>query len=284
MTSTKLSECLKNGRTFWMAGAYDALSARLIELAGFDGVFTTGFGISASYLGQPDMELLTLTENAGVVRRVVDAVNIPVFADADTGYGNSLNVRRTVKEMENAGAQGLVLEDQESPKRCPAVASAVSLASVAESVSRLKAALDTRRSEHFLIIARTDATDPSEALDRAALYAELGADLVQPISRTFRSLQDLRKFKQNSNKPVSLQLIDGTWLADLSKEEVQSIAQFATYPLAPITAVSHALQENLSALLNEGIATCAHPRTSLTNFKKIVRFDELHELQTRYEN
>ena len=120
--TTTLRQFLDSGRTIWAAGAYDALSALLIDRAGFDAVFTTGFGISASLLGRPDVELYTLTENVGVVHRITDLVSKPVFADADTGYGNVINVQRTVREFENAGVAALSLEDQFSPKRCPAAA------------------------------------------------------------------------------------------------------------------------------------------------------------------
>jgi 2-methylisocitrate lyase-like PEP mutase family enzyme len=117
-----LRQRIQSGPTFFMAGAHDALSALVVEQSDFDGIFTTGFGISASLLGRPDVELYTLTENVGVVRRITDLVTKPVFADADTGYGNVINVQRTVREFENAGVAALSLEDQFSPKRCPAAA------------------------------------------------------------------------------------------------------------------------------------------------------------------
>ena len=120
-----LRQILAAGRTIWTAGAYDALSARLIDQAGFDAVFTTGFGISASHLGQPDVELYTMSENLGVVRNMVSTVRRPVIADGDTGYGNVINVMRTVREFERAGVAGIVFEDQVIPKRCPCAASTI---------------------------------------------------------------------------------------------------------------------------------------------------------------
>src|SRR5687767_8765503 len=113
---------IAGGPTFWFAGAQDALSALLVDQSDFDGVFTTGFGISASLLGQPDMELYTLSENVRVVDHIADVVRKPIFADADTGYGNVLNVARTVRAFEKASAAALSIEDQVSPKRCPAAA------------------------------------------------------------------------------------------------------------------------------------------------------------------
>jgi methylisocitrate lyase len=118
----RLRQHVNSGATFWFAGAQDALSALLVDQSDFDGVFTTGFGISAALLGQPDMELYTLNENVTVVDHIANVVKKPIFADADTGYGNSLNVARTVRAFEKAGVAALSLEDQVSPKRCMAVA------------------------------------------------------------------------------------------------------------------------------------------------------------------
>ena len=120
-----LKQRLASGSTAWFAGAQDALSALLVDQSAFDGVFTTGFGVSASLLGQPDMELYTLSENLGVVDHIANVVRKPIFADADTGYGNVLNIQRTVRAFEKAGVAALSIEDQLSPKRCPAAASAL---------------------------------------------------------------------------------------------------------------------------------------------------------------
>ena len=108
-----------NQKTVWAAGAYDALSALYIQKAGFDAVMTSGFGVSASFLGMPDAELYTMSENLAVVRNVANVVNIPLIADIDTGYGNAINAMRTVREFEAAGCSAVIMEDQVSPKRCP---------------------------------------------------------------------------------------------------------------------------------------------------------------------
>ena len=167
-----LRSILEAGRTIWSAGAYDALSAKLIDEAGFDAVFTTGFGISASHLGQPDVELYTMTENLGVVRHMVNSVGRPVIADGDTGYGNVINVMRTVREFERAGVAGIVFEDQLLPKRCPAAATSVEVLPAQEAARKIRAACDARRDRDFLIIARTDADSVEESIERACLYAQ----------------------------------------------------------------------------------------------------------------
>ena len=146
-----LRQILESGRTIWSAGAYDALSAIMIERAGFDAVFSTGFGISASHLGQPDVELYTMTENLGVVRNMVSAVKRPVIADGDTGYGNVINVMRTVREFERAGVAGIVFEDQVLPKRCPAAATRVDVLPAAEAARKIRGAVEARRDRKSVV-------------------------------------------------------------------------------------------------------------------------------------
>jgi methylisocitrate lyase len=277
---------ITTGPTFFMAGAYDALSALLIEQSDFDGIFTTGFGVSASLLGRPDVELYTLTENVGVVHRITDLVTKPVFADADTGYGNVINVQRTVREFERSGVAAISIEDQFSPKRCPAAAAKMPLVSVADAVAKIRAAVDARRDPDFLIVARTDAVDPSEAMDRAAQYAEAGADLIQPISRTFKGYADLVKLREVTGRRLSLQLMQGLWMAELSREQIESVAAFATYPVMPLMTVVHALQQNLAALAPrrsgdlDGLPVA---QTSMADFKKVIGFEAIEALQAHYE-
>ena len=133
-----LREQLAGGHTVWAAGIYDSLSARLAEEAGFDAVMTGGLGMSASLLGMPDFELLTLTENVGVVARAAKAVSIPVIADIDTGYGNTVNVSRSVAEFRAAGAQAVIMEDQVSPKRCAACVDETELIPIDEASAKIR--------------------------------------------------------------------------------------------------------------------------------------------------
>ncbi|MCV7287743.1 isocitrate lyase/PEP mutase family protein [Mycolicibacterium wolinskyi] len=159
-------------------GAFDGLSARLVELARFEAVYMTGFGAAASLLGGPDVGLLTATEMAGQAERLATATRLPLIADADTGYGNALNVSRTVAGYERAGVAAIQLEDQVSPKRCGHM-SGKAVVSVAEMVAKLRAAADTR--DDLLIIARTDAAAVEgipAAIDRARRYRDAGADVL----------------------------------------------------------------------------------------------------------
>jgi 2-methylisocitrate lyase-like PEP mutase family enzyme len=286
MTRKQMRERITSGPTFWMGGAYDALSALLVDQSDFDGVFTTGFGISASLLGQPDVELYTLTENLGVVNRIANIVTKPVFADADTGYGNVINVMRTVREFEKAGVAAISLEDQFSPKRCPAAAATMPVIAVHDAVAKIKAATDARRDADFLIVARTDVLDPSEAFDRAAAYAEAGADLIQPISRTFGSYEDLVKLKQVCGRRLSLQLMQGMWMSSLSRAQIESVAAFATYPIATLMATVAAVRDNLRVLAarrDGSVDGLPSAQVSMAEFKRVIGFEAIEAKQAHYE-
>src|ERR687885_2859841 len=152
----RLRELLAGPEPVLAPGAYDALTARLVERAGFGAVYMTGFGTAASLLGRPDVGLLGLTEMVDNARRIVEAVDVPVIADADTGYGNPLNVVRTVHEYERAGVAAIHIEDQLMPKKCGHM-EGKQLIPGAEMVQKIRAAAAARRSPDFLLIARTDA-------------------------------------------------------------------------------------------------------------------------------
>ena len=281
-----LKQRLASGSTVWFAGAQDALSALLVDQSAFDGVFTTGFGVSASLLGQPDMELYTLSENLGVVNHIANVVRKPIFADADTGYGNVLNIQRTVRAFEKAGVAALSIEDQVSPKRCPAAASALVTVPMADAVARIRAAVDARRDPNLLIVARTDVKDPAEALERAARFAEAGADLIQPITPTFSSHADLVKLRQTCGRPLSLQLMEGTWMAQLNRAQIEAVAGMATYPIVSLLTVVHALRTNLAALAErcgQPMGELPIPRSPIAQFKQVIGWHDLEKQQERLE-
>lgn len=288
MTSSRqaLRQRITNGDTLWFGGAQDALSALLVDQSDFDGIFSTGFGISAALLGQPDMELYTLSENVAAVNRMANVVKKPIFVDADTGYGGVLNVARTVREFEKAGAAALQLEDQISPKRCPAATTTSTLVSVDDALARIKAALDARTDPDLLIVARTDASDPSEALDRAARYAEAGADLIQPISRTFSRYEQLVQLREVSGRRLSLQLMAGTWMTALTREQIESVAAFASYPIASLLTQVHAVQANLAELARRRSGDFSHlpfEQTTMAAFKDLIGWHALEARQAHYE-
>lgn len=276
-----LRERLAARRTVWGAGCYDALSAKLIEAAGFEAVLTSGFGISASFLGKPDVELYTMTENLAVVRHVVSTVNIPVIADCDTGYGNAVNVMRTVREFEQAGVAAVILEDQVVPKRCPAIANKVEVIPAAEGVAKIRAAAEARCDPDLLIIARTDADSEAGAIERAQAYAAAGADMVQPISKTMKDKAMLLRFAKAAARPMSLQVLG--WLEkDLSPEDIAEIAGIAFFPLTALMTVAQAMITNLRAL-REARSTRGLPLPLMDHkaFAELLDFSAIQDVQNR---
>lgn len=278
-----LREQIKSGRTIWTAGAYDALSARMIERAGFDAVFTTGFGISASHLGQPDVELYTMTENLGVVRHMVSSVGKPVIADGDTGYGNVINVMRTVREFERAGVGGIVFEDQVIPKRCPCATANIDVLPREDAVKKIRAAVDARSDPDFVIVARTDAPTVEETIARAKLYAEAGADLIQPISRTMKNFADLQRLREACGRPLSLQILG--WLEkELTPQQIEQVAGLAVFPLVPLMTVAAAMEANLARLaVDRHARNLPLPQTGMEPFKALIGFDEVERVQEHYD-
>lgn len=268
-------------KTVWSAGAYDALSARFIEAAGFDALMTSGFGVSASFLGQPDAELYTMSENLTVVRNVVSAVNVPVIADIDTGYGNAINVMRTIREFEASGVSAVIMEDQVAPKRCPICVGGVEVIPMDEGVAKIQAAVEARRDPNMLIIARTDVVDPAAAMERGRAYVAAGADMIQPISKCFKNIDGLRAMREAVGVPLSLQLLG--WLEKLSADEVEEVAGMATYALVPLMTVASALKENLAALAERhSTRDLPRPVTDHNSFIDFIGFPQIEELQKRY--
>ena len=232
------------------------------------------------------MELYTLTENVRVVDHIANVVRKPIFADADTGYGNVLNVARTVRAFEKAGVAALQIEDQISPKRCPAAAKLSITIPVAEAVGKIRAAVDARTDANLLIVARTDVMDVNEAIDRAARFAEAGADLIQPISRTFNSYEELVRLREACGKRLSLMLMEGTWMAQLNRAQIESVAAFASYPLVTLMSMVHAVQSNLAALAGrrgEPMGELPCGRTEMPAFKHLIGWQAMEQRQALYE-
>lgn len=278
----EFSARLKAGKTVWTAGAYDALSAKLAEEAGFDAVMSTGFGVSASHLGMPDLELYTATENLNVVRNMANAIDIPLIADADTGYGNAINVMRTVRDFEQGGVAAMIIEDQEVPKRCPAVANGVELLPMDEGCAKIKAAVEARRDSNTLIIARTDAFDEDSAIARAKSYVDAGADLIQPISKCFSDFAGLKRLREACGVPLSLQILG--WLEkDLDPAQIEDVAGLAVFPLVALMSATQAIRSNLSVLAKSH-KTDSLPQsvTSMTDFKQFIGFEEYEAKQAKF--
>ena len=273
---------MRAGRTQIAPGCFDAMSAMMAANAGATAVMTSGFAVSAAHLGFPDVELYTMTENLTVVRNIVNAVKVPVIADTDTGYGNAMNVMRTVREFEQAGVCAMIFEDQTAPKRCPAAANQIEMLPAHENAGKIRAAVQARRDPDTLIIARTDAGDPEEAIFRATMYVEAGADLIQPISRTFKDFDGLKQMRDAVGVPLSLQILG--WLEkDLSQDQIFEVAGVACYPLVGLMSAAQVLQDNYTRLMaDKGTKNLPHPVMSMADFKTFIGFEEIEEQQIKF--
>ena len=242
----------------------------------------TGAGVSMCR-GYPDVGLVTMEEMVRNARYIAEAVDIPVVVDADNGYGNAINVRRTVREFERAGVAGIVFEDQLIPKRCPAAATKVDVLPPAEAARKIRAAVEARRDPDFLIIARTDADTVAESIERACLYAQAGADLIQPISRTLKTFDHLKQLREACGRPLSLQILG--WLEkELTAAQIEQVAGLAVFPLVPLLTITQALQANLAQVAAHKHARgLPLPQTSMEEFKKIIGFGEIERTQNRFE-
>ena len=251
-TAKRLRELIERPGITMAPGAYDAFSAKLIESVGFDAVYMTGFGTAASTLGYPDIGLLTLTDMVTNVKRIVDAVTIPVIADADTGYGNHLNVIRTVEEYEKAGSAGIQIEDQISPKRCGHM-EGHKLVSPDEMVAKIRAAVKARKDDNMVIIARTDAISAEgfeEAIRRANIYREEGADVL--FVEAPRDIDQLERIPKLVKGPVLVNIAPKTPYLHIKRYEDMGYA-LAIYPAISITTVYTALRDKLVELKSQGI-------------------------------
>src|SRR5262245_772080 len=245
----RLRELRADHSVLLAAGAHDALSAKLAAEAGFDAIWASGFGISAVQ-AVPDANILTLTETLDAVRRICDAVDIPVIADCDNGYGNAINVMRTVTEFERAGAAGICIEDNEFPKRCSFYAGVRrDLVAPEEHARKVEAAVAARRSADFAVIARTEALivglGLDEAMLRARMYAEAGADAVLVHSKA-KDFGELAEFGARWSLPIPLVAVPTTY-PGVTVDELAAhgfrLAIFANQPLrAAIVAVRECLR------------------------------------------
>jgi carboxyvinyl-carboxyphosphonate phosphorylmutase len=289
--STLYRELIEDPKILVSPGAYDCMSAKLIEQMGFAAIATTGAGISNSFLGKPDVGLLTLSENITVTRNIVRSVNIPVTADADTGYGNALNAYHTVQLFEEAGVVGVNLEDQVFPKRCGHL-KGKEIIPLEEMVKKIEAALAARKDDDFLIVARTDAASLQgieEAIRRAKTYLSAGADMIFPDA--VLSKEDIKKFVGELQAPISINMglairqRKTTPLISFSELEKIGVAR-VTFPRMTNAAALKGMQAALS-IVKESIASkrlIERPEL-VVGFEEItglMGFNEYVELEQRF--
>jgi 2-methylisocitrate lyase-like PEP mutase family enzyme len=249
----ELRGLIEQGQIIQAPGAPDPLTARLIERAGFPALYMTGFGATAMRLGMPDIGLLTQTEMTSHARDMARAVNIPIIADADTGYGGPANIRRTVEEYIQAGVAAIHLEDQQLPKRCGQRAG-VRVIPSAENVRRLRCAVEAHQKTELLLIARTDALQSEgieEAIHRAKLYQDAGADLV--FVDGIKKIAEVEAVAKRVPGPKVVSIVDGNETTALTASDLQDMGfSIVFYALSTLFTAVKAIEETLGALKRDG--------------------------------
>jgi 2,3-dimethylmalate lyase len=268
-------------------GAYDGLTARLVEKSGFEAVYMTGFGTAASLLGRPDVGLLTLSEMVDNARRIVQAVGVPVIADADNGYGNPINVIRTVREYETAGVSAIHIEDQVAPKKCGHIEGKQVIAA-GEMVEKVHAAVEARRSEDFLIIARTDARvveGMDGALERARRYQEAGADVL--FVEAPESEEEVAAVAEAfPDTPLLFNWVEGGKTPPVPFDRLKELGfRLIIFPISALLVATRFVQEVLSRIRADGTPIPVMDQLlPMEEFLDFIGLPEIRELEERFED
>ncbi|MGA8650704.1 MAG: isocitrate lyase/phosphoenolpyruvate mutase family protein [Xanthobacteraceae bacterium] len=283
-TSLRLKALLARRAAVTVPGAANALFARVIEDLGFEAVYVTGAGIANMLLGVPDVGLTTMTEVSETIAAIADVVSVPIIVDADTGYGNAVNVVRTVRTLERAGAAGIQIEDQVFPKKCGHFAGKDVIAAE-EMVQKIKAAVDARRDPSLQIIARTDARAVEgleRALDRAQAYVAAGADAT--FVEAPASLEELARIPQALDVPQVANIVFGGKTPDPGRDKLAELGfSIVLYANAALQAALKASYDVLSVLKAEGsLHSVADRLASFQERQRAVAKDEWDAREARY--
>jgi len=266
-----LKSMLKSKKPLVIPGVYDALGAKIAQKVGFDSMFQTGYGTSATLFGMPDYGFIGAAETVDNARRICRSVSVPVIVDSDTGYGNALSVWKLVKELESAGASGIFLEDQKWPKRCGHM-QGKDVVSQEEYTEKLSAAIDARESKDFIIVARTDARATKgldEAIERGKQNKKTGADAV--FVEAPRTIEEMKKIGKEINAPLVANMIEGGATPLSSAESLSKMGfNIILYPLSVLYANTFATMNILTELKKSG---------NTSKYKqKVVNFDQFNDL------
>jgi methylisocitrate lyase len=266
-------------------GVYDAVGAKIVEKIGFEAMFQTGYGTSATLLGMPDYGFIGSTETIDNARRICHAVSVPVIVDADTGYGNALSVNKLVHELETAGASGIFLEDQKWPKRCGHM-KGKEVIPKDEYAEKLQAALDARSDKDFIIVARTDARATEgldKAIERGLFYKKIGADAI--FIEAPKTIQEMQKIGNSINAPLVANMIEGGATPISSKSKLHSMGfKIILYPLSILFSNTFATFQTLKELKRFGITKKSKKKmVNFDQFNEIVELSKYTKLEKRYK-
>lgn len=285
MTKHDFKRRLASGPALILPGVANPLAARVAQDCGFEALYVTGAGVANTELGVPDIGILNLTDMAGAVERIAGVVDLPLVVDADTGYGNSVNCYHAVRRLEAAGAAAIQLEDQVFPKRCGHF-EGKDVAPASEMVGKIRAAVDARRSQDTLIVARTDARaveDYEAAIERAALYGEAGADVL--FVEAVTTEEELRDAPTRNALPHLVNVVFGGKTPAFSAEEFDAMGyKLILYANAALQASVAGMQHVLSGLRRDGSLTGVQDRLAgFAERQRMVRTPEFDAMRQRYE-
>jgi len=282
--TAKMRELLKSGKMAVAPGAHDAMTAKVIGKLGFDAVYMTGYGQSASHLGQPDVGLMTMSEMVARASNIVEAAGVPVIADADTGFGNAVNVMRTVREYEKAGVAVIQLEDQVMPKKCGHMIGR-EIIPMDEMVGKIKAAVDTRMNPDFMIMARTDARTVKgieEAIKRGKAYQEAGADIV--FIESPETVEEMKLINSEIDVYTLANMVEGGRTPMLKNDELEALGFNVTiYPTASIYVATKAMVDLWNGLKNDGTtANMMDKMVTFAEFNDLIGLDSIRAIERNY--
>ena len=269
-----------------MPGVYDALSAKIAARAGFEVIFITGYSLSATLLGEPDFGLLTQTEVVSAARRICSVVDKPVIVDADTGYGNAINVIRTVEDLIRAGAAGMFLEDQVWPKRCGHM-KGKQVIPLDEQLKKLTAAVEARGDNDFFIVARTDSRQAlglKEAITRGIAFKQTGADAV--FIEAPETKEEMKEISKHVPGPLVANMLERGVTPLMGPRELRDLGfDLVVWPLAPLYAVAKSLTDVYTTLRRNGstLEMLDH-LMPFNEFNGIVGLDEKYALDAKYKS
>jgi len=267
-----------------MPGVYDALSAKIAARAGFEVIFITGYSLSATLLGEPDFGLLTQSEVVGAAQRICAVVDTPVIVDADTGYGNAINVMRTVQDLIRAGAAGMFLEDQVWPKRCGHMKGKQVIA-LDEQLKKLRAAVEATQGSEFFIVARTDSRQAlglTEAITRGLAFKEAGADAV--FIEAPESKEEMKEITHQVPGPLVANMLERGVTPLMGPKELKELGfDLIVWPLAPLYSAAQSLTEVYTTLRRDGSTLAILDRLMpFDDFNRIVGLEEKYALDAKY--
>ena len=277
---------LKEKGQLIMPGVYDALSTKIASQTGFEVIFITGYSLAATMLGEPDFGILTQTEMLSAAQRICSATDLPVIVDADTGYGNAINVIRTVDELIRIGAGGMFLEDQVWPKRCGHM-KGKQVIPLEEQLKKLHAAAEAKKNRDFFIVARTDARQSlglSEAITRGIAFKQTGADAV--FIEAPENKEEMREISRNVPGPLVANMLERGVTPLMGPRELHDLGfDLVVWPLAPLYAVAKSLNEVYGRLRRDGTTIGILDRLMpFDEFNRIVGLEEKYQLDQKYRS